>query len=148
LVRVLGAQAMSFNLHLCSYEHGQPAGISERDVRGAFGDVRIREEATYWHIEYDHEVMCCDVYFSRLEDDSTRIKSLMVNSPVNDDRLWNSLFCIMQLGNVVLFFPGDRSPLFANKEAVKHFPKDMIEALGEPQIISSGAEILAAINMA
>lgn len=140
---------MSFNLYLCSYSNGEPSGIDVRCVRDAFGNALVREveEFHLWHLEYGHEVNCCDVY-THPESDNTTLKSLMVSRPTKDERLWASLFRIMQLGNVVLFFPGCQSPLFASAEAVKHFPRDMIDALGEPKVISSGVEILSAINAA
>ena len=57
-----------------------------------------------------------------------------------------SIYRIMRLGNVVLVAPGVRSPLFADQRAIQHFPLDLLDALGEPVVIGSGAEIVAAIE--
>jgi hypothetical protein len=40
----------------------------------------------------------------------------------------------MQLGNFILYAPGDIYPIILNKEIEKEFPDDMIETLGKPKI--------------
>jgi hypothetical protein len=139
---------MSFELFLCCYQDGKPSGIDESRLRAAFGDALISEntEFRYWHLEYGSEINSCDVYITRLENDSSQVTGLTVSRPVAEEGLWQSLFRIMQLGNVILFFPGGRSPLIANERAIRHFPDEMLEALGAPEIIESSHNIVAAIE--
>ena len=72
----------------------------------------------------------------------------MISRPCADIRLWNALAEILRLGNAVLFFPGGQHPLIAAPSVKQHLPPDMIEALGEPLIISTGAEILKQVRAA
>lgn len=141
---------MSFELFLSCYRDGKPAGIEEGRLRETFGDALIREDPEFscWHLEYGSKIDCCDVFVTRLESDTARVKALLISRPVTEERLWESLFRIMQFGNVMLFFPGGRSPLFADEGAVRHFPREMLDALGKPVIIESGADIVAAIEAA
>jgi hypothetical protein len=74
------------------------------------------------------------------------LRGLSINRPCADLRLWDALASILALGNVVLYFPGCKAPLIANLNARQHVPLDMIEALGEPIIAASGAEILREIQ--
>lgn len=139
---------MSFDVFLSCYQNGEPSGVEETLVREAFGEALIGEniEFSSWHLEFGNEIQSCDVFITRLPADPARILSILVSRPVMETRLWESLYRIMQLGNVILFFPGGRSPLFAGEQAVQHFPQDMLEALGQPVIIKNGSEILAAIE--
>jgi hypothetical protein len=143
-------RAMSFEVFLCSYRDGEPAGIEEGPLRGAFGDAIRRAEPGFscWRLEYGSEANGCDVYVTRTEGDPTRVKALLVSRPVADGRLWASLFRVMRLGHVVLFSPGLPSPLFADAQSVRHASRDLLDALAEPVIVGSGAEILSAVEAA
>ncbi len=141
---------MSFELFLCCYRDGEPAGIDEGRLRKAFGVALASEDLEFncWHLEFGPEINCCDVFVTRLESDEKQVKALLVSRPVSEKRLWQKLFNIMQLDNVILFFPGGKSPLFACENAIRHFPQDMVDALGKPKIIKNGAEIAAEIEAA
>ena len=141
---------MSFEVFLCSYRDGEPAGIEEGPLRAAFGGAirRAEPEFSCWRLEYGSEVNGCDVYVSRTEGDPTRVKALLVSRPVADGRLWEALFRVLRLGHVVLFSPGLPSPLFADPQSVRHAARDLLDALGEPVVVGSGAEIRAAIEAA
>jgi hypothetical protein len=141
---------MSFEVFLCNYRDGEPDGIDEAVLRAAFGDAVRRGEPEFscWRLEYGSEVNGCDVYVTRVDCDPTRVKALLVSRPVADGRLWESLFRVMRLGHVVLFSPGLPSPLFADPQSVRHVCRDLLDALGEPVVVGSGAEIRAAIEAA
>jgi hypothetical protein len=139
---------MSFEVFLCSYRDGEPAGIEEGRLREAFGDAIRREEHDFscWRLGYGSEANGCDVYVTRDEGDLARVKALLVSRPVADGRLWEALFRILRMGHVVLFSPGLPLPLFADAGAVRHVDPDLLDALGEPVIVGCGAEILAAVE--
>jgi hypothetical protein len=135
---------------LCNYRDGEPAGIEEGLLREAFRDAirRAEPECSCWRLGYGAEGSGCDVYVTRTEGDPTRVKALLVSRPVADGRLWEALFRVMRLGHVVLFSPGLPSPLFADAGAVRHASRGLLDALGEPVVVGSGAEIQAAIEAA
>jgi hypothetical protein len=141
---------MSFELFLSCYRDGEPAGIEEGRLRDVFGDALVREEPEFrcWRLEYGSELNGCDIFVTRLESDPNQVKALMVSRPVEEARLWDALYRIMRLGDVILFFPGGAAPLFADAGAVRHFPREMLDALGHPVIIEEGADILALIQAA
>jgi hypothetical protein len=47
-----------------------------------------------------------------------------------------------------LYFPGCSGPLLLNTGIAAHLPPDMLASLGEPIIISNGADILARVRAA
>jgi hypothetical protein len=61
-------------------------------------------------------------------------------------RLWGSKYKVVSMSNVVLYFPGNAPPLIANESVANHLPEDMIDSLGRPLLVRSGAEIVDVIQ--
>ena len=136
---------MSFDVFLQVFDQGESAGISCDRVRDAFGAAFVTEsEPNRWKVLYDAQ-NSCDVYLG-LDGGAGMLQGLSINRPCGDLRLWEALASILALGNVVLYFPGCRAPVIGNLNARQHLPLNMIEALGEPIVAASGAEILREIQ--
>jgi hypothetical protein len=136
---------VSFDVYLQVFDKGEPAWISRDRVREAFGAAIVSEpELDRWKVQYDAQ-NSCDVYLN-LDAGAGMLQGLSINRPCGDMRLWHALASILKLGNVVLYFPDCKAPLIANLNGRRHLPLDMIEALGEPIIAGSGAEILREIQ--
>lgn len=137
---------VSFDVYLQVFENGESAGISRDGVRDAFGAAFVSEPMPdRWKVTYDAQ-NSCDVYLS--SHGSTMLKGFSINRPCGDLRLWDALAFILTLGNVVFYFPGGEAPLVAKLDVSRHLPRDMIEALGEPIVVGSGAQILREIQSA
>jgi hypothetical protein len=71
----------------------------------------------------------------------------MVARPCEDERLWDSLYRVLQLGRWVLYVPTKRPPLvMADPSHYEHLPPGMREALGPLRVVSSGVEIAEIIH--
>ena len=131
---------MSFEVYVECYEHGKPAGVPRTAINSLFPVVEAESEPDYWSVRYD-DSNSCHVHVSPLASDPSSIKSLCVLRPCDDPRLWDALFAVMQLGAMVLYFPGCFAPLVGFAAAGEHFPADMTEALGRPCVVTSGRDI-------
>ena len=129
---------MSFDLFLQSFQNGKPCGIPDRVIRECFGPYLRDESPDVWDIRYD-ELNSSTIFISRQSDGT--ITSLNVNRPCVDLRLWDALFRILMLGNVVFHFPGDSPPSIAQPEAADHLPPEMIDAIGTPAVVTSGKDL-------
>jgi hypothetical protein len=138
---------VSFDVYLQVFDNGEASGIPRDRVRDAFGAAFVTDSASgSWRVQYDAQ-NSCDVYLN-LDAGAGMLQGLSINRPCGDIRLWHALATILSLGNVVLYFPGCKAPLIANVNVRQHLPLDMIEALGEPMVLTSGAEILREIQAA
>jgi len=63
-------------------------------------------------------------------------------------RLWDALASVLALGDVVLYFPGGRPRLVARGSVTQHLPPSMVEALGQPVVVTTGREIQHEIDVA
>ena len=89
---------------------------SEKQRALAFREKRFEDffpvdeassEPDYWRLRYDG-LNSCDIGVNPLGTDATKLAGLYVDRPCRDLRLWDVLFAILNMGGVVLFFPGGR----------------------------------------
>ncbi len=133
---------MSFDLFLISFQDQQPSGVPRTAVLAAFGnDVRWKDDNSGW-TQYSR-IDGCSIHLSSLESDPEFVTCVSVNRPVADERFCASLYKIMRLGNVALFFPSGR-PLIAEPSVADHLPT--LESLGPPIVVHSGSEIVEQIE--
>jgi hypothetical protein len=137
---------MSFDVYLQSFHRGESAGIPRHRVRYAFGGHVTEVEPDYWHLRYD-DTNSCDLDLTA-HDDPSMVCGFTVHRPCADQRLWDALASVLTLGDIVLYFPGGRAPLVARSSATEHLPPDMVEALGQPVVVTSGREIQHEIETA
>jgi hypothetical protein len=134
---------MSLDLYLITFAELQAAGISRSAVLEAFGNKVLWEDGPTGCTQYSR-VDSCRVSLSYLKDDTDLISCISVNRPVADERFWESLHRVMQLGNVALFFPGCNGPLIANMSVAAHLPE--FKSFGQPILINKGQEILEQVQ--
>ena len=138
---------MSFDIYVQSFRDGEFAGIPRRRVRDAFGTHLTETETHFWHVRYDH-TNSCEIDLTAHDTDPSMVQGFTVHRPCTDQRLWDALASILVLGDIVLYFPGGRAPLVARSTVIQHLPVDMVDALGQPVVVTSGIEIQREIHTA
>jgi hypothetical protein len=74
-------------------------------------------------------------------DEARAIYGFCVNRPCASSKLYEALLSLLRSDNLVLYMPGNCPPLIANRSVGGHLPKDMVDSLGTPVILSSSDEI-------
>jgi len=156
---------MSFDLFVQCFGETERSGLSTSDVRALFpiyeeeprsnswlirawhslfplkGKAVTRD---FWRVEYGPEDGC-EFYVGLLERDKKRLNDFMVARPCGDPRFWESLYSILRMGSVVIYWPG--SPLvFAAGASLEGLPEGILEGLGGPVYVESGMEILKRVQ--
>ncbi len=137
---------MSFDVYLVSFTDHEPSGVPRSLVKSAFGEHVLWEDEDSGHTQYFTHMDGCSIGLSPLDDDANLISSISINRPVADERFWDSIYQIMKLGNVALFFPGGKGPLIADGSVAAHLPPDISESLGMPIIVENGRRIVEIIE--
>jgi hypothetical protein len=138
---------VSFDLFLASFLDGEPAGLDENKIKAAFGLALVEKPDSTWRLVYGPGFDYSDVYYSYYERNPSQIAFLTVDRPVQDSRLWASLYDVMLLGNVVLFWPSDSGDaLVANRDVIQHLPPSFRAEAGEPDVIDRAEDIYTAIR--
>jgi hypothetical protein len=80
-------------------------------------------------------------------DDAPKINHFSVDRPPGSAAFWVGLVEIMRRTPSVVYWPDEgRTSCVADQALIAHLPPDMVEALGEPFVVSNGEEITNAIK--
>ena len=135
---------MGFEVFLESFGETQKTGLPKAAIRGLFPAVDSGSEGTYWRISYD-SLNQCDIDVTPLQNDSDRLTGLCVHRPCADMRLWESLYQILKMGSMVLFFPGG-PPILAKGSSAAGLPQEMTDSIGDPVYLDSGEAIVRVVQ--
>ena len=130
---------MNLEMYLQAFEDGESTTISRSWLRNVFGSEISEVDDERWHLSYDDSEWC-DIHLRFASDDPADVKTVVIDRPCDDQRLWATLAHVLGLGNFVLYWPGSR-PIIGSPGVEEHLPADMIDALGTPIIAMRGSEI-------
>jgi hypothetical protein len=131
---------MSFEVYLQCFGESERSGILRATVRSLFPIIEEESEPDYRRVRYDDK-NCCDIGVIALASDKEMLKSLYVDRPCEDWRLWEGLLSVLRMGSVVIFWPGG-PPVVADDAVAAILPKDMTDAIGRPRSARSAEELL------
>jgi len=130
---------MSFELYLQCFGETERLGLSRDSIRALFPVDEASSEPDYWRLRYDSQ-NSCDIGVHSLPTDVTKLADFYVERPCRDIRLWDSLFTVLNMGSVVLFFP--EGPLIISRGiSGTGIPQEMLDSLGPPVQVNSGEEL-------
>jgi hypothetical protein len=135
---------MSFDLFVQTLGDTRKTGLPVSAVRSRFPVVREEPELNCWLVEYD-SLNQSVIYVRLLEGDKERQIDFSLSRPCGGDRFWDALFSILQMGLVVAFWPGSKA-VFAEGADLTGVADEMIESLGGPVFVGSGAEVLRLVQ--
>ncbi|MBN2086573.1 MAG: hypothetical protein JW748_15255 [Anaerolineales bacterium] len=131
---------MSADIYIQCFLDGEPAGLPWQALILLFPVQTAESTPDFWQVRYDAQ-NSCGLSVSTLPANDTLIESLCIRRPCGDERLWRSLYTLLRMGNVVLYFPNGSPPVVADEAVTAHLPPGMLDSLGRPRCVRSGAEI-------
>jgi hypothetical protein len=135
-----GDPAMSFDIFISSFKDG---GVRRRSypravLKKAFGGLCDTSDPTRWKIRDSAGVV-------QLAD-KPKISGFGVNRPPGAEHpFWPALLDVLRETSSVLHWPGG-GPVVTSESVVPSVPEDVIDALGEPHIVTSIQEIFRLID--
>lgn len=127
---------MSLDLYVQWFRDGSADSVDETRVREIFGDALDAEHDWGWQLDYGRDADV-DVY---VRPRAGRIEALTINRPVESSALWQAVFDLLALEQAVFYFPGS-PPYIRSASVAAHLPREMVDALGTPQIVTSAAAL-------
>jgi hypothetical protein len=135
---------VGFEIYIECFGESQRSGISRTAVRELFPIAEKESQPDDWRIQYDSKNIC-DISATPLTSDAARLTSLCIFHPCADLKLWVGLYSLLQLGSVVIYWPGS-PPIVAEGFISANLPKEMIDAMGAPRVVRSAADILQILS--
>ena len=141
---------MSFTIYVSSVNNDNRSMFDRVLVERAFKDIAVTQTGGYWNLRTpDGRIASATI----LIDDKPNISGFSANRPPpysGFPKFWDAIFEILSQTRTILFWP-EGGPLphccIANRALLPDLPSEWANALGKPAIVSSGAEIEAAIAL-
>jgi len=141
---------MSFTIYVSTLNNDDSNMFDRAIVERAFKDIAVNQTGAYWNLRSpDGHVASATIFI----EEQPKISGFAANRPPSYSGLpkfWNAMFEILSQTRTILFWPtaGPRPHrCVADPALVPDLPSDLTNALGKPAIVSSGAEIEAAIAL-
>ena len=125
-----GSVDMSLDVCLQAFENEEPQAIPTTAILECLAPFIEQKGEDFVDVSFGPQDSCT-FYFATTDE---TVQVLTVNRPCGDARLAQVLFQIMELGNFILFVPGEERPIVLKAQTNSHVPPDMLEALGEPVV--------------
>ena len=131
---------MGFEVYVQCFGESEGTGISRAAVRSLFPVIPAESQPDFWFARYD-EKNACHIGVVAIPSDKEMLKSLCVERPCADSRLWEALISILRMGSVVMFWPGG-PPVVSDESVASNLPKEMTNVIGQARSVGSAEEIL------
>jgi hypothetical protein len=140
---------VSFDVYVQYFAAGQPAGIDEARVRGAFAEARIEDvDDDYWILHFDDDDATTDLFLGPHPLDPARVHGVSLHRPARAQALWDGIWRLLDAPGAVFHFPGVHAPLVRDPGAAAALPPDLRAALGAPVQAQSAQALLDALDLA
>jgi hypothetical protein len=135
---------MGFEVFLQTFNASETKGIPLEKLIALFEGRLSKSKYGDYLVRYGRGVMFVDLFVEVSKTDPQLVTTMTVSRPLEDIRLWNSLFEILRVAPMCLYYPGDGPPLVAQPALVKR-KSPIFTDLGRPMVVRSGEEIRNAI---
>jgi hypothetical protein len=135
---------MGFELYVRCFGKSEGTGISRAAVRSLFPVMEEESEPDRWRVRYDDQ-NSCDIGVTAATSNKEMLKSLFVDRPCGDLKLWEALISLLRMGSVVIFWPGG-PPVVSGDDAASDFPNNMTDTIGPPRSVRSAEDLLGLVR--
>jgi hypothetical protein len=140
---------VSLDIFLSTLTDDEAAQFDRAIVERAFKAIAVDQLGGYWNLRTSEGEMTSATISVA---DQARISHFSANRPPDYGyfpEFWNAMFEVLRQTRTVLFWPaGGPKPhcCLANPDMTPQVPASLIDAIGEPAFVTSGAEIDAVLE--
>lgn len=141
---------MSIEAFLWNYRGGKPIGFDFDSVReilstdesewiDRYGLLRVH----YGGVDNTagpHDFV--DIYLGKGALITGQVDGIMISRPLQRQDFLRRVFCVMQLGDVMLFYSDETTPVFICGADPGQYPSELLQELGVPRFVDSPVGLL------
>ena len=132
---------MSIEVYVQFFDSGEPSHVATADVLAAIGRPVVLDQSGWGTLSVGGVEWCG---LTGVHGENT--SNVCFHRPLIEPRLWVCIWQVLRLAHAVFYAPNDRRPLVASADTVAHLPVSLVESLGAPIVVRSGAEIAATMR--
>lgn len=135
---------MSIEAFLWNYRDQQPIGFDCETVRQILstGQAEWFAEQGRLRVPFADPDEFVEIYLHRDSAATQRVNGITISRPLRHSAFLERIFRIMQLGDVMLFYSDETTPIFLRGANASHYPDEILHSLGTPRYVESPAELL------
>jgi hypothetical protein len=130
---------MGFEVYVRCFGESERTGISRAAVRSLFPVIEEESEPDHWRVRYDDD-NSCNIGVTAVTSEKEMLKFLFIDRPCGNLRLWEALISLLQMGSVVIFWPGG-PPVVFDDVVASRLPNVTTDAIGPSRSVSSAEEL-------
>jgi hypothetical protein len=131
---------MSFEIFLSNFKDGETVPLPRSLLYTIFGKFCLGIDADSWELQFPDGGQC-----QMTVDYFSPSAGITVSRPPASLDFWDGILKLLKETTSCLYWPGG-GPAVANLSVREHLPADMIQGLGEPIVVKSSTQIIAAIK--
>ncbi|MEQ8638952.1 hypothetical protein [Gimesia maris] len=135
---------MSIEAFLWNYRDGESVGFEYEAVREILATEQTEwlEEYGCLRVSFHDPDDYVDMYLGEGAPASGHVKGITIARPLDNPDYLQRVFRVMGLGDVMLFYSDETTPIFVRGKDPQQYPADLLEQLGEPRFIQTPIEML------
>jgi len=135
---------MSIEAFLWNYRDGQSIGFDFTTVRSILStkDADWLDEYGCLRVRFRHPDDCVDIYLGKGAPATNHTDGITIARPIVHPDYLSRILQVMKLGNVMLFYSDETTPIFLRGADPGHYPAELLAELGQPRFIASPSELL------
>lgn len=135
---------MGIEAFLWNYCDGEPVGFDYGTVLQILStdDTAWDNEYGLLKVHFHNPDDFVDIYLGKDAPQTNYIEGIMVSRPLWHPEYLERIFRVMQLGNVMMFYSDETTPIFLQDGDPGQYPADMMKSLGKPRYATSPKQLL------
>jgi len=135
---------MSIEAFIWNYRDGEPIGFGFATVRDLLStdDVSWTGGHGCLRVRFKDPNDFVDMYFGKDAPATNHTEGIMVSRPITHPEFFRRVFRVMELGDVMLFYSDETTPVFVNGADSDQYPNDLLQELGKPRYATSPSDLL------
>ena len=135
---------MGIEAFIWNYRDGESIGFDFATVRDLLStdDANWIGEHGCWRVRFKDPDDCVDIYFGKDAPATNHTEGIMVSRPITHPDFLRRVFRVMELGDVMLFYSDETTPVFVNGADPDQYPNDLLRELGEPRYAHKPSDLL------
>ena len=132
---------MSFDIYVAIFRVGEPVEYDTAIAEEVFAGMITRRDEFGWALETPDGAISGFVYI----EDAPKTSGFSVSRPPRHRAFWGAILEYLQRTGGVVFWPGTGMGV-PYDWVIPELPRDMIESLGDPTVVTEPLEILELIQ--
>lgn len=141
---VQGGSTLSIDSIIWNYRDGEPIGFAFDVIRDILStrDTDWNSDG-YLSVRFENPPDNIDcIYLGEDASKTNHVKGIMISRPICHPDYLARVFRILELGDVMMFYTDDTTPVFVRGSDPSHYPTGLLGELGTPRFIDSPSGVL------